>query len=783
MQQRQSVIPVAIASAIAGLLCLTARAAEHRELTFMDIAPDEGTPTGPDELAWSADGTRLGFLFDDGQGRGLWLLDPRQAPPELLVRDADLKDGGPIDAFHWSPTGESLLLESNGDLFLLPVDRGRLRQLTATTADETDPKFDPDGKHLAFVRGHDLHVLDLASGRERRLTDDGEKDVTLNGETDWVYWEEIWNRDSTGFWWSPDGKRIAFYHFDVTPVSTHALVDFLARNPEVEWQKYPKAGEANSIVTIGVLDIATGRTVWMKTGREESYLTRVHWTPEGERVAIQRLNREQDRLDLLLCQPANGRCETILTEKWPTWINLGDDFAFLADGRFIWGSERSGWRQLYLYGAGGKLIRRLTPEDWSVTSLDGVDEERGWLIVTGFRIGELGAAERHVLRLPLEAGRGSEKVSRDRTDPGSGDTAGGAAGETTQRAEALKEETAGWTGNPTEMQVFTARPGWHRALMAPRTGYWVHTWSDADTPTQKTVRGPGLPRPLLLPETRGRAYDAAALPHWEFLTIDGPEGVRLPAAILEPASLAPDERRPAIMYHYGGPGSQVVADRWSNWGGLWHKMMAQRGYFILKVDNQASTFFGKHGEDREHRRFGELNLAAQLAAVEYLRSRPDVDGQRIGLWGWSGGGTHTLYCILNRPGVWRAAVSGAPVTEWHLYDSIWTERYLDDPRDNPDGYAASSPLTYAANLDDPLLLVHGTADDNVHPQNTLQMLDKLIEAEALFEDAIYPRQKHGFRGRSSRHFYRRMTAFFDRHLGRPPAGTSVSSGPAPVARE
>jgi dipeptidyl-peptidase-4 len=311
----------------------------------------------------------------------------------------------------------------------------------------------------------------------------------------------------------------------------------------------------------------------------------------------------------------------------------------------------------------------------------------------------------------------------------------------------------------------TPSDGWHSASVAPQTGYCVHVRSDANRPNEVVVRNRAGEPVAELPGEPAPAYEAAALPAWEFFTIPGPDSVDLPAAILKPAQFDPAGSYPAIMYHYGGPGSQVVTDVWSGRArGLWHKMMAQRGYVVLKVDNPASRHFGKHGEDKAHRRFGEVNLAAQLAGVEYLKGLGFVDGERIGLWGWSGGGANTLYSVFNSPGTWRAAISGAPVTDWRLYDTIWTERYLDHPDDNPEGYDLSSPVTHAAKLEDHLLIIHGTGDDNVHPQNTLVVTQKLIQAGVPFEHAIYPRQKHGFRGVASRHLYERMTEFFDRYL-------------------
>ena len=273
---------------------------------------------------------------------------------EVLLRMADLKDGGEVpklEEYAWSPRGEALLLGVKGDLLLLPLDTRKPRRLTRTEAEEEGASFSPDGSRIAFVRRFDLYAIDVATGKETRLTTGGEENVTLNGVTDWVYYEEIWNRSPEAYWWSPDGSRIAYYHFDETPVGVYPLVDDSPLYPKVTWQKYPKAGEANPRVKIGVLELATGGTLWLQTGDPEAYLARVAWTPRSDSVTVQRLNREQTRLELLRCGVSDGACRNVLTETWATWINLGRDFAFLPDGRFLWGSERSGWRRLYLHGA------------------------------------------------------------------------------------------------------------------------------------------------------------------------------------------------------------------------------------------------------------------------------------------------------------------------------------------------------------------------------------------------------------------------------------------------
>ena len=700
-----------------------ARTGDLPQLDFDLLFADDANGRIPTSLEWSPLGNRLAFFFKDDDGKGLWLLDPQEGNPELLGRAED--DQEEINAFHWAPDGGALLLESENSLSLIDLATRKTRVLTDTDASREDPKFSPDGRSVAFVRDNDLWTLDVAGRGERQLTLDGEDGVTLNGKTDWVYWEEIWGRTANGYWWSPDGRKIAYYQFDETPVREYPLVDFTQQYPEVTWQKYPKAGEANPIVRVGVLDLQTGTTEWLvSNATDDSYLARVDWLPSGDRLAIQRLNREQNDLELLLCETQGGRCTTLLHETSDTWVNLTKDLQFLPDGRFLWTTEDSGWRNLWLHSADGERLRELTPPNWTTDRVDGLvaptsDVDGAHVVWTGFEMTPLGARHRTVFAQSVPAGEPVALSSDDVTA---------------------------------------------QASVSSVSGLVALTESRADMPAVAKVVDLTGERVAELPTTGPSGFDPAALPSWRFLTIPGPAGSRLPAALLEPANPIPGRRYPVIQYHYGCPASQVVRDSWGGSRNLWHKLMAARGYGVLLVDNGSSNFFGKVGAERAHRRFGAGNAAAQKAAVEFLDSLEWADTSRIGLWGWSGGGSNTLYAILDSPGTWRAAVAGAPVTDWRLYDSIWTERYLDHPSDNAKGYDESSPVTYAANLDDALLLVHGTADDNVHPQNTLAMAAKLVEAGKPFELAIHPRQKHSFRSKDSRHFYERMTGFFDQEL-------------------
>jgi len=709
-------IPLAAAT-LAG----AAGAAEPpNRLTIADLQPDDAG-LEPEQAAWLPDGSALTFLRDGV----LWRLDAAGGELSRLARPADLlPPGDELESYHWSPRGDRLLLRTASDLFLYSPATAALRRLTESPEPEEDPKFSPDGSRVAFVRRADLYLLELdgAAAAERRLTSDGDPDRVLNGKTDWVYWEEIWNRDSTGYWWSPDGSRLAYYRFEEEGVGRYPLTDETPKYPEVTWQRYPKAGEANPAVKVGIVAAAGGETTWLETGHAEGdYLARVDWSPDGRTVAVQRLNRDQTRLDLLLCGAADGRCREALAERHPTWVNLGMDFRYLPDGGFLWASEASGWRRLAHYGPDLERRRVLTPEGWAISELAGVTAD-GRVVMQAFATEALGPAERHLLRVRLADGA-VERLSH----------------------------TAGT----------------HTALLAEASGAWLHTWSDADSPPRReVVRAAGQVASEL--PAAPRPHDPTALPRWEFFTIPGPEGVALPARLLRPEGYAPGRKYPAIVYHYGGPGSQVVTRSWDSRGrGLFHKMMAQRGFFVLSVDDGASLFFGKAGEDRLHRAFGPRNLAAQETAVAWLAAQGAVDPARIGLWGWSGGGMHTLWAILNRPGLFRAAVAGAPVTDWRLYDSIWTERYLDRPEENPEGYRSSSPLTHAQNLRDPLLVVHGTGDDNVHPQNTIVFVKRLVELGLPCEELFYPNEKHALKPPAQRHFYAAMRAFFERHLGGP----------------
>jgi len=761
-------------------LCLSLQAsavhaddvAAKPQLTFDILFAEEGNARSADQLQWSPSGDRLAYTWSDSEAEdsGLWILTPQSGKRVRVGSVTDLlgekeepetsEEGGTtaedegaghahgahgenaegFGSLEWHPSGASILFTARGGLHHVFVaggsDGGKVAPLLESTEDLSDIEISPTGRKISFLRDLELWVRDLESGEEKALTEGAVADVIINAQTDWVYWEEIYGRNSTAYWWSPDGEKIAYYQFDEEPVGQYPLVNFLTVYPEIEWQSYPKAGTDNPRVKVGVVDVSTAETQWLDTASdEETYMARVGWAEHDGSVMVQRLNREQDRLDLLRCQPENGECGTLITETHSTWVNLENDYRYLEDGKILWGSERSGWRRLYLYSSNGELLRPVTPEGWNVSSLDAVLAD-GSILFSAYSSENLGAWHRSVHRSILSTG---------------------------------------------ESELLAGDAGWNSAT-AGEGGYWIHRWSDANTPPQVAVKNLEGRTMADLPTQETSLFSAEKLPPAEFFSIPGPDDSRLPATLVKPLNFDSAKSYPVVMYHYGGPDSQVVRNAWGSRGrGLWHKMMAERGYVVLSVDNQASTFFGKKGEDLVHRRFGEVNLAAQLAAVDYLKTLDYVDSNRIGLWGWSGGGSNTLYCLTNAPGTWRAGMSGAPVTDWYLYDTIWTERYLDHPEDNEEGYRDSSAITHAEKLEDALLIIHGTADDNVHPANTIAYSKKLIDAGIPFEEGIYPRQKHGFRGKASRHFYEKMTGFFDRELAPAPA-PEIQSEAEPLGR-
>ncbi|MCS7082792.1 MAG: S9 family peptidase [Bacteroidetes bacterium] len=684
---------------------------------------------------WSADG-RAYYVLEPDRESGLaelWAVELATGARKRLVAAAQLEPEGEarrirIWDYQLSPDGRRVLLYTDaqqvwrqftkGKYYVFELDSGRLWPLSRQAGWQQFAKFSPDGRRIGFVREHNLFVVDVQTRQETQLTFDGSETV-INGTFDWVYEEELDLRD--GWRWSPDGEHIAFWRLDQSHVKVYHLLDNLGDYSQIKAIRYPKAGEENARVQIGVIELRTRAIRWMDLGSDpDIYIARMDWTPLPNTLYVQRLNRQQNRLELLFYDANTGQGRLILEERSPTWIDVHDELLFLPSRRaFLWASERTGWRHLYLYDLEGRLLRPLTQGEYEVF-LAGVDERRGWVYYTSTEVSPL---ERHPFRTSLDGRLRPERLSTE--------------------------------------------PGTYGLSLSPTGEYYRITHSGFTRPPQSwLVRFDGRQRRLL--------YDNAALREdltryrmsqpvfFRFRTRDG---VELNGWMIRPADFDSTRRYPVVMYVYGGPNSQTVRNAWGGANYLWHQMLAnEEGFIVVSVDGRGTGARGRAFRDLIYRNLGHWEVHDQLEANRYLRSLPYVDSTRIGIWGWSYGGYVTALALTTTGRAFRCGIAGAPVLHWRFYDTIYTERYMDTPQRNPEGYARSAPLTHAERLEVPILIIHGDQDDNVHPQHSLQFIHRLQQLNKTFEFMYYPGQRHGVLGPQRVHLYTMMTDFFRRHL-------------------
>ncbi len=687
-----------------------------------------------DNLMWLPDGQHVIYWTSKGDENVLWrhavttgetkqLADWTVVIDRLTAQRPEWKKPSPGDVNSsasgrttpvLSPDGSALVGGHAGDLYLFELATGEARFLTGDAEQEIFPAFSPDGSKIGFARSGDVFWLDLASGVVHRVTDRGDKSFLSNGVADWVYQEELDVERS--YWWSPDGAKIAFLQFDETPVGIVPITGDAMPYPELEQQWYPKAGTANPVVKLGVIGLDGGEPRWIDTGKGDFYLPRAGWTPTGE-VWVQKLNRDQNVLDLMVADPATGGSRTLVTETDTAWINVRDDLVFLDDGRFLWTSERDGWRHLYLYDSDGTLERRLTSGEWQVEKFYGVDGAQ----TTAFFQGNLADHRQlHLYRVALDGGEVAPIGNQPR--------------------------------------------GTHSGSLSPDGGLLVDQWSTRDTPPRADLVAANG-------EVVRRLWQSGdELAGWDLLPLEegsvtADDGTELYSLLMRPRDFDPAKRYPVVLYVYGGPHSQLTKDSWSGSVHNTYRLFAEMGIATFLVDNRGTWGRGHAFETIVHRRLGEYEVADNLDAARWLGSQPWVDPDRIAVYGGSYGGYMTLLLMLKAPDVFRAGIAYAPVTDWRLYDTIYTERYMDTPQDNPEGYKESAPLAYADNLSGALLLAHGTMDNNVHLQNSLQLIGKLAAADKSFELMIYPRTRHGIRRSPfAPHFHRLKIDFLKRNL-------------------
>jgi len=690
-------------------------------------------------VQWTPDGKAVSFLevtgtgaaaktelaaldLDTGAKRVLATADvlDRALPPEKTAKQSQATGLGrrAVAQYEWAPGGGAILLVGAKALAWLDLKTQSAKVLLSGDAGVADVKISPDGKYVSFVRGHNLFAVEVAGGKEIALTTGGTEEIR-KGELDWVYPEELDAR--TAYWWSPDSSRVAFLEMDESKVTKYPLVDFASFDGDTEEERYPVAGGPNPVVHVYTVGVAGGAPQLLDTGTEkEQYIARVDWLRDSKRVAIQRLNRAQTRLELLFADATTGKSSVVVSENDAYWINIADDLYFLKDGkRFLWSSEKNGgFRHLFLYDLSGKELAQVTKGEWVVTGLQFVDDARN---LAYFEATEKTPLERHLYRIGLD-GKGLERLTKE--------------------------------------------DGTHAVQFSADGGAYLDTFSSAGTPAQQWLRKTNGSKSLALNENKVPELAEYRFSPMEFLTIRSHDGADLHAWVIKPANFDPSKKYPAIVYTYGGPGVQVVTNSWGGATYLWHQMLAQKGFVIFALDNRGSTGRGHYFEEPIHLRLGAQEMSDQRDGVMWLKGQPWVDASRLGIWGWSYGGHMTLHAMFEDPEDFKAGFAGGPVTDWHYYDSIYTERYLGLLPENDESYQESSPIEKAEQLRGKLLIAHGTGDDNVHFANTLALIDKLITLGKYIEVLPFPGRGHGVSDAPARIvLMKRVTQFFLENLG------------------
>lgn len=710
------------------------------------------------EPKFSPDGRYITYLQGKATNKDqldLWAFDTRSGESRLLV-DSQVFTAGPerlsaeeearrerqrtaalrgIVDYEFSSDGSKLLVPIGGDLYVYDLKSrdSTARKLTSTDAYETDARFSPRGRYVSFIRDQDLFVVDVASGQERALTSDGEG-LVHNGVAEFVAQEEM--DRNTGYWWAPDESRVALTRVDESPVAEVERFEINADGARMVKQRYPAAGTANAKVELKVIELSSLRITSVALPSADGYLARVNWLPDSKRLAAQWQTRDQKRLDLLKVDATTGQPTTLLTETSASWIELHDDLRFLQrQSAFVWSSRRTGFKHLYLYDLDGKLIRPLTQGDWMVvgdageSGVVGIDEARNRIYFLATKDSPL---ERHLYSTELT------------------------------------------TKSPETVHRISKEPGGHDVRLLPGGTSYLDTWSSPEQPPSVSIRGfdgevkRWIVRNALDASHPYHAYLANHVQE-EYGSIKASDGQDLYYRLLKPANFVSGKRYPVIVDTYGGPHVQYVRKDWMGGSrasqGFFRQLLAQRGFVVFSLDNRGSGFRGVAFESLIQGHMGKVEVDDQVRGVEFLKTLPYVDGARVGIIGWSYGGYMALMA-LTRPGVFKAALAGAPVVDWKLYDTHYTERYLGTPATNASGYERSGVVPYVDKFNGQLLLVHGMADDNVLFMNSTMLMQQLQSRGKQFELMTYPGGKHGLirLPEMGKHFYTMVIEYFEREL-------------------
>jgi len=638
----------------------------------------------------------------------------------------------------FSPDENAVMVQHKHNLYFYHFVEQRALKLTNCGGEEDSaqvPAFSPDGAFVSYVQGNNLCVVSTHDGKTKQLTHTGHANL-FNGILDWVYQEEVYGRGNyTSYWWSPDSSKIAFLELDEAPVPSFTVVDHIPQHLTCEVTRYPKSGDPNPNMRLAIVDVKDGETTWAETQAAyqpcDTLFVHVAWRPDSSKVVVQLQNKEQTWLDLNDVDVGSGRVSRLFREQTQAWVNVLGPPVWLPDGGFVWRSEKTGFAHLYRHAPDGSVMHALTDGEWEVEEFYGVDTA-GYAYFSGTCAGELTS---HVFRVSIAAA-----------------------------AAAAAAQSPGACPAPTQL---TDGQGTHTALFNHDFSLFVNGYSSVATPTLTDLKS--AEGRLVRRIDTGKFWDSHTkhlqqLPSPEFRTVYTSDGFPMSAVLIKPPDFDASKQYPVLYYQYSGPHHPQVKDRWGYNGMLWHRYMATQGYVVFLCDCRTSSGKGMKSCWPLHRNFGELEHKDILDAVGWLKGQKWVDNSRVGIWGWSYGGYMTLYCLTHSD-AFKIGISGAPVTDWKLYDTIYTERYMGTPQSNPEGYANSSLLHTAKDLSGKLLLVHGTMDDNVHLQNSIQMIYELQKAGKDFDFMVYPKSRHGVaEPHLVYHLRSKMTDFIKKHL-------------------
>jgi dipeptidyl-peptidase-4 len=637
----------------------------------------------------------------------------------------DLSDG--IDSYVFSNDEKQLLIANNSaqifrhsftaNYFLYNLTT---KELAKVLENVQEPTFSPDGTKIGYAKGNNLFIYDIASKATTQVTFDGAKNSIINGITDWVYEEEF--AFVRAFDWSADSKRLAFIRFDETQVPQFSM-DLYKKElyPTADTFKYPKAGEKNSEVSLHVYDVTAKSSKAINLGNySDFYIARIKWTNDANVLSAQVLNRHQNNLDLIFVDGNSGVAKVVLNEKDKAYVDVTDNLTFLKDNSFIWTSEKDGFNHIYLYDKSGKLKNQITKGNWEITNYYGFDEKSKTVF---YQSVEKGSTLRDVYKISLD---GKKKVR------------------------------------------LSSHTGTNNATFSPDFTYFINSFSSVTVPTTYTLNSAidGKQVQEIVNNTaladKLKKYD---LPTKEFFELTTEKGHKLNAWIIKPKDFDANKKYPVFMYQYSGPGSQQVANKWLDTNDLWFMMLSQQGYVIACVDGRGTGFKGADFKKCTQKELGKFEVEDQIDAAKVIGNYTYVDKARIGIFGWSYGGFMSSNCLFKGADVFKMAIAVAPVTNWRFYDSIYTERYMTTPQENASGYDDNSPINHVDKLKGNFLLIHGTADDNVHVQNSMQMIEALVQANKQFDWAIYPDKNHGIYGGKTRiQLYNKMTNYIKEKL-------------------